>query len=175
MGMAVSGRFRAQEVIDSGGYLDFSWKSLKIVLSDFRTPGYPAFVAAVKTIAGDSSFAIPLMQYLVYASAVVLMFFGLHKFLGDAAKALVGSATLLYSSILHNFCSDISTDTLAAAAGLMVCGFILLAITEKRAIYHVAVGIAVIAGWQIRPAYLFLIPFVPVVTCLAAKDRKSVV
>ncbi|MFO0428345.1 MAG: hypothetical protein ACK526_17390 [Planctomyces sp.] len=169
--MSVSGRFTANEVIDSASYREFPWDSLQTILGDFRTPGYPAFLKALQWVVGAAASAIPLTQYLLYASAVMLMYFALYRFLEDSAKALAGASTLLYSNILHNFCSDVSTDTIAAAVGLMVCGLLLLTLTDPRIRWFVALGFAVVAGWQIRPAYLFLVPFVTVVTWVAGAPK----
>ena len=59
--LAGTGRWKAVEVPDTAGYMEFSFASLEAVVSQTRTPGYPTLLAVVRAMGGTAN-AIPVVQ-----------------------------------------------------------------------------------------------------------------
>ena len=158
-----TGLFHAVETHDTAGYLHVKWDSPAVALSDVRTPGYPAFLLILRAISTNPDL-IPVMHFVVYAASVFVFYSGLRQLSGDTMRSFVGASALIYARVLQGYVSVISTDALAAAVGIFVCGLIMLRLSSPGVMISVLLSLAVTAGWMIRPAYLFLVPFVPVIT-----------
>ena len=80
------------------------------------------------------------------------------------AALIAGS--LLGTNIVWLYVQTIMTDTLAAAAAIMAIGLVLQSAKRECRSRWILVGIAGVttAGWLIRPAYLFLVAAVPILS-----------
>lgn len=165
VGLWATGRLQPQPVPDTPGYADFPFDSPAAALNHIRTPGYPLFLRAVKPLAGDWK-AVPVAQLLVYSAAVVLFFRSLHGWTTRWGRPVI-AGSLLAANILWGYIDWISTETLAAAAGITTVSLLLARSAGTAGRGNLAgVAAAVAAGWLIRPAYLFLVPLVPVLGAL---------
>ncbi|MEZ6033822.1 MAG: hypothetical protein R3C17_12075 [Planctomycetaceae bacterium] len=160
---SVTGLFHAVETYDTAGYLHVKWESPVDVLRDVRTPGYPLFLLIFRTISSNPDL-IPLTHFVVYATSVFVFYSGLRRLSGDTTRSFVGASAVIYARVLQGYVSVISTDTLAAAVGIFVCGLIMLRLCSPGGLISAFLLLAVTAAWMIRPAYLFLVPFVPFMT-----------
>ncbi len=168
----ITGQFQAIETNDSPGYIHVNWGSMVDVFGNLRTPGYPAFLAALRAVSSDTRI-VPAMHFVLYALSVLLFFSGLFLLTQDIVRAFIGASALVYTRVLFGYVSIIATDTLAAAFGVMVCGLIMIRLCSPGIVMSLLLSLAVMAGWLIRPAYLFLVPLVPVMSWMVYPALKQ--
>ncbi|WP_010581621.1 hypothetical protein [Schlesneria paludicola] len=165
--LSLTGRFNATMTDDSPGYLEFPFHSFDAALRDIRTPGYPSFLRLV-TLATGSYEAAPTAQYFAFCGAILVFYFGLSRNVASGWSAAVIAGSLLTTNILWLYVQTITTDTLAAAAGIAAMGFILQSHGHEGRTGWALAGViaSTTAAWLIRPAYLFLVLVVPIVRTL---------
>lgn len=168
--LAVSGRFKAVETHDTAGYVLQKWGSAEEVLGGLRTPAYPAFLAVLRAVSSDER-TVPTMHFIVNSFAVWLFYFGLQRLGHDSVRAFIGASSLIYTRILYGYVNTVATDTLASAIGIVVCALIMIRLSSPSAMMSLLLSLAVMTGWLIRPAYLFLIPLAPVMTWMIHPGR----
>lgn len=162
--LAASGRLTPELVNDSPSYVEFPWTSAEAILNQHRTPGYPAFLQ-ISRLFGSNFESTPLLHFVVYASAVAMLYLGVKRVTHVPKVAFIAASTLLYSRILHGYVNTIATDTLASALGIATCGLTLWRLSsERNRALTIGLMVVVTLGWLVRPAYLFLVPLVPLVT-----------
>ena len=173
IGVFVS-RYEPHSVGDTASYVDFRMDSLEAAFSQIRTPGYPLFLQAVRTFSPDLS-AVPLCQYGVWCMATACFWWGLRKLSSNAWRSSLLSCVLLYCNILHDHVNTVATDTIAAAAGIAVCGCLIgwLAMGERSFSLLLSMGLLVLTACLIRPACLFLVPMLPITASLLAGIRDG--
>lgn len=155
------GSFRPVEVPDTAGYVHFPWDTLQAALSNERTPGYPLLLRLVRGVSGRLSW-MPAGHYLCYCLAMFMFHAGLLRQGCPAIYSPWIAGSLLTANILAGYMQTIATDTLAGAAGVACCGALLLWLRPagRSLFWAIALAVCVAAGWLIRPANLFLVPFV---------------
>jgi hypothetical protein len=163
--LGATGRFQPKAVHDTPTYDAFPWQSWTAALSYHRTPAYPAFLRLCGLFAQEHG-GVPAAHFALYSVAVLILFLGIGRVTSSHSTACAGASILLYSRILHGYVDLVATETIAAAVGIAVCGFVLWRIAGGGAIVATCLALAVAAGWWIRPAYLFLVPLVPALTWL---------
>jgi hypothetical protein len=153
--------FRVDIQPDSGTYTDFDWSSLTAVLSNVRTPGYPLFLRFAGAISA-SRVAVPMAQWLAWLAAALILLRGLtrvgyrpHVAAGAAGVVLLGQGALTFTPTVL---ADSLACALAVAATGCFLGVLPPASSPRRWIGLVA---TTFLAYQMRPAYLFLIPLWP--------------
>ncbi len=159
---------------DTASYLEFAFGSWFDTLSHFRTPGYPLFLKMVGGVTPDHS-AAPFLQFLAYCLGVILFHHGLRHVCPGEWRRMAISSSLLYANILHGYVNNLTTDTLAAAGGICVAGLLLGCQTgpARRWSSLMSIGLLLFATCLIRPAYLFLVVFVPLAGMLLSLIRPG--
>lgn len=159
---------------DTASYVEFSFGSWTEALGRYRTPGYPLFLKIVGCVMSDYS-AAPFVQFLVYCLGVILFHHGLrHVCPGEWRRAAI-SSSLLYANVLFGYVNNLTTDTLAVAGGIGVAGLLLECQTgpTRRWRSLIAIGLTTFVTCLIRPAYLFLVVFVPLTGMLLSMIRPG--
>ncbi len=147
----------AELVNDSSGYIDFPWSSFSTALSHQRTPGYPLFLACFGIAAA------PLMHYLFFCAAVGTFATGLKKSGCSTWVSVVSASCLLYGSMPLEYVRFVATDALAAGFSVGAIGVLLCFGASPGKLWTGTILCILVAGcWLIRPAYLYMIPLVPV-------------
>ncbi|WP_437225146.1 hypothetical protein SH661x_003935 [Planctomicrobium sp. SH661] len=165
--LAATGQLVSVEVNDTASYANMPLNSLKGTLNHQRTPGYPLFLAAVRQLGSDLR-PVSLLQYGCFAFAVMVFHAGL---LASGTPPWLSpwiAGALLATNNLWLFVSTIATDTLGGACGIASVGFMLLWGSDPRrsVLWGILLAASVLSAWLIRPAALFLVPFVLVLTPL---------
>ena len=123
-----------------------------------RTPGYPAFVAAIyKGFGVGNDMAVAIAQALVFAAICAMVFFIARRAAGDRSAIVAAAMTALYSPLPY-FGSLILTElwtAFMATAALLVC---LRAVQRGQLRDYVLAGVLFSATTLVRPAF-FLMPF----------------
>ena len=172
-GLAATGRLTPVTVNDTPGYVEFPWDSPQAILGHFRTPGYPAFLKIAGLVAADQQ-AVPLLQYVAFCGATLVLYAGCRRFLKDDWLALAAASPLLYSRLLHGYLATVATDTLAGALGVTAMGCLLLWLVDRHWLAAAGLLLAVMLAWLVRPASLFLVPLLPMLAVLIADVRGAV-
>ena len=153
-----AGYKRLGEVLSTTGLFTRYPDAAVFVPEVIRTPGYPAFVAAVYLVAGAGNhLAVATAQALVFAGLCVLAFLLARRAAGDRAAVLAATMTALYAPFPY-FGALVVTElwTSFVATAAMVIG--LRAVQQGRLGDYALAGLLFGATTLVRPAF-FLLPY----------------
>lgn len=152
------GRLAPHLMVDSTGYLEYDFSSLRAALSDFRTFGYPLFLNAV-----GRTELVPLAQFAAAALAVWSFYAGLTCAGYRRWTALWCAATLLFGRAIVDLGHFVVSDSLAISLAIAGAGFFLRVVSDRGGATAWTAFVALtFLAWQVRPACLFLIPLWPI-------------
>lgn len=159
---SISHRFEPVIEIDSSSYTAFDWSTLKAVLSNQRTFGYPLFCALANRLSiGPQS--IPFLHWLALMGSSFIVLEGLVSSGYRRSTAVWAAGTLMLGRAFMDLGSSITADSLACSLAIAATGCFLAssAVRPSRLSWG---GLLVLTflSYQTRPAYLFLIPLWPV-------------
>lgn len=161
--LQATGQFEARLNPDSASYREMPFGSLAAALSHTRTFVYPAFLRLVRAVAG-TDLAAPYFQFAAYVAAAAGFCLALRSVGFSRPAAGAAASALLYSRVAFEQTGDVVADVLAAALAVAAVSLLLVVIERpKSAAAWAGVTAAVFLTYQTRPAYLFLVPLVPLV------------
>ncbi|MFH1024242.1 MAG: glycosyltransferase family 39 protein [Planctomycetota bacterium] len=134
-----------------------------------RTPGYPALVAAVYAVTGNSPRAVAILQAILDVLTAWLLWCLARKILNERAAVLAAGFYAAYPYAIY-FTGHLLSETLFTF--LLVSGMLILAETERTRGF-LAAGLVLGAGALVRPAFLFSPPLAAATTWLAVTDRRA--
>ena len=159
--LAASGKFEPVRVFDTTSYEQFRFAPPAESLRAMRTFGYPLLLRFGALLA-PSHAAVPALHFLLHVLAVVVFWVGLKRVIRSDWTRLAVASSLLYSNVLLRYVNALAADSLASSLAIATMGCLLLALFgQPRRVYWWALALSVFATYQVRPAYLFLIPLVP--------------
>jgi hypothetical protein len=161
----VSGRLSPHFVNDSFSYQHYDFDSLESMARQTRLPGYPLWLVVVTKTLGI--FFVPAAQVVVHATASWLLLTELQRWgMSIAASIVVGIAVGFGCTATDNI-STISSDALAASLGVIaiVCVLRWARIGSSRSTIALTIA-ATTAAIFVRPAYLFLCPWLVIAATL---------
>ncbi|HEX4954345.1 MAG TPA: hypothetical protein VF017_13215 [Thermoanaerobaculia bacterium] len=130
------------------------------LLTNVRTPGYPLFLRGLLPLCPDRS-CVPFVHRLLVALAVAGLWLGLTRWGLSGWTALVAAGPVLFSPLVQQWSPLVMTDVPAAALAVGAVALLLAAVARPGHWTWLALGALVAATWLVRPAYLFLVPLVP--------------
>ncbi len=161
-GLHLTGRMACEEVYDTPSYLEFPILPVEAGLVSIRTYGYPLFVQAILSMSGTKA-AVPWAQYVVHVLCVLVWYWGSRTWFPRASLAAMAAASLLVTNTVLRNVSIISTDALASSIAIAAMGALVSVVVAPRsAVRWLLLTALILAAYQIRPAYLFLVPLCPV-------------
>jgi hypothetical protein len=162
-----AGSLKAVRHPDTPSYVSAAQaKTFTEAVSNYRTYGYPLFLKTLNR-AGLKRRDVPIVQMVVYLAAVVLLFAALTSFTGAPWLALAATTPLIHSRVL-DLAPLLQPDFLSSALVLAAVAFTLLLATRPRQpLLWLAIGLAVFAAYQVRPATVFLVAWIPFIAWLA--------
>ncbi len=163
---ALSGRLSMHTVNDTPSYVDYPLGSLTDALLSIRTPGYPIFLAIVSATVGLAW--VPLLQVLLHATASWSFAEALRRRGMPLRPAIAAGGCILIGCTAADHISTISTDAPAASLGVITAALLISACRTRSAIQAIACAVVAILAIFVRPAYLFLIPWIAVAGWLLA-------
>ncbi|MCA9139463.1 MAG: glycosyltransferase family 39 protein [Planctomycetales bacterium] len=155
---AAGGRLSVHTVNDTPSYLNYPLGSLHDALLSIRTPGYPIFLAVVSATVGLQF--VPVIQVLLHA--VVSWFFGeeLIRRGMPLRGAIAAAVSVMIGCTAVDHIQTISTDAPAASLGVLTATFLMRACRTSSLADMIACAVVATATIFVRPAYLFLIPWI---------------
>jgi hypothetical protein len=159
-----TGRWEVEIQPDSDSYLAFDWSSSDTIFRGIRTPGYPLFLRAIVGFFGTEW--IPAAHWLVLVGAVIVWRHGLLAQDFHPFSALCASVPMLFSPATWELGASIASDSLGIACCIATLGWFLAALGPRSSMASWGlVGATTLASILVRPAYLFLLPLLPVLAC----------
>ncbi len=153
-----SGRLETRFVPDSPSYQNYSFESWTEICRSIRTPGYPLWLALIVGTVG-LAFA-PLCQVILHATASWWLWHELRGWGLSAAPAIAAGIAIAIGCTPMDHINIVATDAPAASLGVMTASGLLWSVRTGAAWSSCLVPAALaVATISIRPAYLFLIPW----------------
>ncbi len=133
------------------------------LLASRRTLGYPVLLEVARRLPGGLE-SIPYFHLALYLGAVVGFGLAAGAYLGSAVRGAIAASPLFYARLVYDHAPDLLADVPAAALALATLALLLwLVVRPRSAALWLGVGLATFFTYQVRPAYLFLVPLVPAV------------
>jgi hypothetical protein len=136
----------------------------------YRTLGYPIFLKCVAYFSPSYS-ALPHCQLALHVLGVFALYWGLRQIGLSGSLAIASASCLLYSNLIllnNAFGMSLSylqllvTDAPASSLAILTIGLLLGVIARSANILAwVGLTVSLFLTYQFRPAYLFLLPLVP--------------
>ncbi len=135
-------------------------RTLEERLAHYRTVGYPFFLRALGAV-GLGWEAIPEAQLAVYLGAVLLLWSGATACWGRPWLALAAATPLLYLDFL-SLVPFVQPDFLSGGLAIAATGLLLHLVARPGSVLlWASLAVAVFATYQVRPAAVFLVAWVP--------------
>lgn len=166
-------RLAVHLVSDSASYLDYSFSSLDQMGRSIRTPGYPLWLSLWRWTAGLQF--VPLAQVIVHASAAWWLTLELRRLGMTTRQAVCAGVAVAIGCTPMDHIHTISTDSLSASVGVfVVCSLLHWSRIGRFLGWGAVTAILALAAIMLRPAYLFLIPWLLVAgSCLRLINGRS--
>ncbi|TWU03486.1 hypothetical protein [Neorhodopirellula pilleata] len=159
----VSGRMTPHLVSDTPSYIDYRFASADEVARSVRTPGYPLLIRASELLfsSGESSLqALVIFQIVVHAIAVTVWLDELFRWSVPRRAAIVGCIAFAVTNTFWDHINTIATDSISMSLGMIIAALVVRVWRVGNSWRTtIAIGTLVIAVIAIRPAYLFLMPW----------------
>src|SRR5262249_499252 len=105
----------------------------------------------------------PACQFAVHIVAVLLFYLGLRCIALPGWLAMGISSMLLYSKSFLDYVPFVMTDGLSSSLAIATVAMLLVLIGRPRSAFPwIGLPLSLLLIYQVRPAYLFLIPLLPV-------------
>ena len=137
-------------------YFHVTLSPLKEALGGLRTLGYPLFHAFLAS-QGQALPGYPEAQLLILVPCVFLFGMGLHAYGLSGLAALAAASPLLWLVPVE----QVIPETLAKCFAIAAAGCLLWAAGTRNAFAYLGLALAVFLAFQMRPAFLFLVAWVP--------------
>ena len=159
--MSASGRFAPEVVPDTRGYVEYPFDSVTTALEHYRTFGYPLFLRTVALVRPTPE-GVPVAHFVLHIVCVAVFWMGLRTFIASPWSSMLAASSLLYSNVVLRYTGCIAPDAVASSCSIATIGLLLLAVLRPPSIWRwLALAGSIFVTYQLRPAYLFLVPLVP--------------
>lgn len=178
--MNLLGRFGPVTQLDTAGYIDFPVDRFENALNSQRTFVYPLILKAFQGMFG--SFALlPLFQYAVSALASGTFMATLVRCGWQPGLALGATLPIMTSLLVLDYTHLVTPDLVAQSLAILaVSSWLSIVHKGDGLLQWVLLGTWIFLAYQTKPAYLFLLVFVPIGGAIArwwlfAEQRDSLV
>lgn len=145
--------------------------SASYVPEGIRTPGYPAFVAAVDRIFGESHDAIAWAQAVLFVLICLLVYRIAREALGERVALVAGLLTALFAPLPY-YGALVLTETLTTLLVTAAVALWIHALRRNTTGVFIASGIVFAAAALTRPSFQLLPLFIVVPPLVIARDRQ---
>lgn len=168
----LTGRLVPQTVPDTASYLRFSFAPLNEMLRAERTPGYPLWLLFWRQTFGLRF--VPAAQIVVHATAAWMVWRELRRWELPPPERLAAMLAIGLGCTPMDHIHILSTDALAASLGVMTATLAMRWARENgSAAVAVAMALVAVVAIFVRPAYLFLVPWIFLAGMLLCVRRGS--
>lgn len=159
----VNGRLVPEHRPDTRSYERASKaRTLEVALRQHRTVGYPTFLRTMRAVGGRGHLLlIPKVHAALFFGAVVLCWFAVRDWTGSGWVALAAATPLTWPPVFL-LVPKLLPDLLASALAIMAISLLLMLVRKPGSWPRWGLlTVLVILSYQVRPAYLFMIPWIP--------------
>lgn len=174
LSLRAGGLLETEKVPDTTSYrLQAEARTVRQVLSSYRTYGYPMFLKAIGLKADgriEGSHArysyrvfrkIPTVHAVVFLASIFVFWWSVRVYTGSPWLAFAMATPLPYAAIWA-LVRRVQPDFLGAALALVTVSLLILVATRPRVLTWGGMTVALFLTYQVRPAYLFLVALLPV-------------
>jgi hypothetical protein len=143
------------------GYLELSYQSFREILAGQRTFAFPYLLRGIRVLS-PSYAALPYLHVALHIGAVFVFYEGLRCLGMGGWPAWACSASLLFANVLFDYGWFLMADAAALSLAVLTVGALLVAVGRPRnALGWVGLTAGLFLTYQMRPAYLFLVGWLP--------------
>jgi len=136
-------------------------EKLQRVFSESRTVGYPVLLVFIHMLSPGLGL-LPEIQYALLALAVFFLYTSLCVYGFRKPAAFFGSSILLYAGFVSSFVPEVMSDSAGVSMAIVTVGFLFRAAGKPGRLFPLlGMGLSAFFTYQIRPAFLFLVPWLP--------------
>ena len=161
----LGGRMEKHIDLDTKSYMEAPTSSLRLMLEDFRTPGYPLFLDLLESL-GCVDW-VPWIHGVIWLVAVGCLLATLNQWGIDRYALFAIAIALGNHPFLHFWSRVVMSDTLAMSAALTSTAAMIEALRRRQAGWKAGwfwtLAFLTFATILIRPAFLFLLVLWPLV------------
>ena len=171
--MLWAGRLAPVRVPDTASYLvGAGGTSLEQSLAHYRTFAYPLFLRGLGGSELDLA-PVPKVQLLVYLGGILLFWYAWRLYSGSRWLAYAAAFPLPFAVAL-GLANLVQPDFLSIGATLVAVSLaILLSIRPSSRVVWLGIGVTVFLAYQLRPAAVFLVGFIPLLAWSLRLLRSS--
>lgn len=154
-------RFAPHLVPDSPSYTEYSFESAEAIATQIRTPGYPILVRFANGLASsNANQALVILHIALQAIAVGFLAIELAAWKFSTKTIVIASIAFAIGCTFWDHVNTIATDAPAMSLAAMIgIGVLRIWRTEWTPRLCIAIGVLTTLVIALRPAYLFLIPW----------------
>jgi hypothetical protein len=147
---------------DSVSYIAASNAPFREWLTGPRTLGYPLLLKCVAWFSPEYR-PMPWISFSLLAATVLFFDASLRRFGASPWMSMVVSAGLIYAALpFRTPVAQLLTDFCAMLLAVIAVGFLLRLVADRKApTAWLGLAASLAAAYQLRPAYLFLVPLTP--------------
>lgn len=159
--LAVAGGLEYVRHPDTPSYLKAAQaESWTEALSHNRAIGYPLFLRTV-TSTGLWLRPVPPIQFLLFFGSLLLFWYAIRRLSGSGWLAWSVVLPMPWAGIMA-LGSVVLPDFLAGTAAIVAVSCLLMLVAgPARTVWWMGLGVAVFCAYQLRPAAVFLVAFIP--------------
>jgi len=174
IGFEITGHLSVGFQADSDSYLDASRLSMLELLADKRTFPYPMLLRALSHISPDFSL-LPEIQFLAHVLTVLIFYRGARDYGFSKAGAVLAASPLLYLRVFWVHVAQVMTDSLAASLAVLTMGLLFMVLSQLTSpMLRGGLALSTTMTYLMRPAYLFIVPLVPLLGWLLSALRERI-
>ena len=147
---------------DSVSYVATSKMPSLQALTSMRTLGYPLLLKAVALVS-PNYIVIPWIHLGMFCAAIFFFDFALRRFGASPWQAVLASSALIYALLpLRTPIGLVLTDFPGEVLAVTTVGCLFwIAAEPRRPLGWLLMTVCLLAAYQVRPVYLFLVPLTP--------------
>ena len=136
-------------------------------------PGYPAFIAPIWSLSGNSDLVVRLVQTTLYVISILYLVNGLHRYTSSLNQALIVGLVLAVSPLHVAWPRFILSETLALSGTLWVFAELVKSLHTKR-LHIIPIGLALITATFMRLDAILLVAPVSIAAFMIHKPLEAI-
>ena len=147
---------------DFASYSDFDFSSLKLILSQHRTFGFPLLLKIYRFFDYELIFWTKFV-YILYSISNIFLFYALYKFNFSKIFSFFFVLALTLSHSLYTYLAY-WTELTSVSFLMISLALMFLSIKNNKNFYYLLFSLFLFLTYQIRPSFVVFV-FIPIIFC----------